>query len=399
MTSPIARAGPISVFSRHEPGRLGALRAEWSALFDAAGGPNPFLSWEWLQAWWRHFGARRPSWILEARDEAGALAGVLAFSSRPGLVGVRRWQLLGNTVTGADGLDVLARPADAHAVRLAIAAAIGATASRWDVLDLEDLPCGSPTAAALREVLGPRGVRLVAERRFVCPGFAVQGTFAEHLGRIRRRETYGRRCRWLARQQGFRIEVATRPEEASAAMNDFLRLHRMRWAAEGGSYGIPPGAAEAFHRDLAPVLAARGWLRMYRLFVGRDAIAAVYGLEVGNRFYYYQSGYDPAWSARSPGMVLVGRTIEDAYARGLTDYDFLRGTEPYKLDWAADRRETIALRLRAPGLRAETAAAATGAFKAARGFARAVAPERMWGALVRARRSLDVNGSVGERGA
>jgi CelD/BcsL family acetyltransferase involved in cellulose biosynthesis len=138
---------------------------------------------------------------------------------------------------------------------------------------------------------------------------------------------------------------------------------------------------------------------MYRLFVGRDAIAAVYGLEVGNRFYYYQSGYDPAWSARSPGMVLVGRTIEDAYARGLTDYDFLRGTEPYKLDWAADRRETLALRLRAPGLRAETAAAATGAFKAARGFARAVAPERMWGALVRARRSLDVNGTVGERRA
>lgn len=399
MTAPVARAGTLSVWSRRDAARLGALRADWSALFHAAGGPNPFLSWEWLHTWWRHFGARRPVWILEARDPAGALAGLLTFSSRPGFAGVRRWQLLGNTVTGADGLDVLVRPADAPAVRLAIATALAATANAWDVLDLEDLPCGSPTIGALRDALVPRGVRVVAERRFVCPAFAVEGTFEEHLARIRRRETFGRRCRWLARQRGFRIEVATRPEEAGAAMNDFLRLHRMRWAAEGGSYGIPPGAAEAFHRDVAPLLAARGWLRLYRLFVGQDAIAVVYGIEVGNRFYYYQSGYDPAWAPRSPGLVLAGRTIEDAYARGLTDYEFLRGTEPYKLDWAADRRETVALRLRAPGIRAETAAAATGAFQLARGFARAVAPERMWGALVRARRSRDVNGAVGERGA
>ena len=110
-------------------------------------------------------------------------------------------------------------------------------------------------------------------------------------------------------------------------------------------------------REVAPLLAARGWLRLYRLFVGRDAIAAVYGLETRGRFAYYQSGYDPAWSARSPGVVLVGRTVEDAYARGLTDYDFLRGTEPYKLDWAWDRRETCSVRVHAPSLRAGTAAA------------------------------------------
>ena len=155
---------------------------------------------------------------------------------------------------------------------------------------------------------------------------------------------------------------------------------------------------EDFHREVAPLLAARGWLRMYRLFVGRDAIAAVYGVEVGRRFFYYQSGYDPAWSARSPGVVLVGRTVEDAYARGLTDYDFLRGTEAYKMDWAWDRHETCSVRLHAPSLRAGTAAAAEEAFRAARGLARSVAPERVWGALRRARRSLEASALAGSRG-
>jgi CelD/BcsL family acetyltransferase involved in cellulose biosynthesis len=383
--------GGLALHATHDPDRLRALEDEWRALFDAAGAPTPFLSWEWLFTWWRRFGSRRPAWLLEARDRAGRLAGVLALSGRPGVPGARRWQLLGNGITGADGLDVLARVADAPTVRSLFARALADASGGWEALDLEDLPCGSPTVGAVRDAAAVRGVRVHVERRFALPGFAIRGTWDEHLRRIRRRDTYGRRVRWLARQPGFRIDVATSPEDAAPAMEDFLRLHRLRWDAEGGSYGIPPGATEAFHRDVAPLLGARGWLRLYRLHIEGKAIAAVYGIEVGGRFYYYQSGYDPAWSARSPGMVLVGRTIEDAYARGLTEYDFLRGEEPYKLDWAADRRETCAVRLRAPSLRAGTAAAAEEAFRAARGLARAIAPVRVWGALQRARRTLTVN--------
>ncbi|WP_242335839.1 GNAT family N-acetyltransferase [Anaeromyxobacter sp. SG66] len=391
------RAAGLTVVEHRDPARLAVLKEEWRALFDAAQAPSPFLSWEWLHTFHRCFAARRPIWILEARDRDARLAGLLVLSARPGLVGERRFSLLGNGLTGADGLDVLARPEHAAAAREAIARALAAGAAAWDVLCLEDLPCGSPTVAALRAAMAPRGVRAQVERGFVCPGFVVRGTFEQHLSRIRRRETYTRRVRWLEKQAGFRIEVAA-ADEATAAMDDFLRLHRLRWEVEGGSSGIPPGPVEEFHREVAPLLAARGWLRMYRLFVGRDAIAAVYGLEVGRRFFYYQSGYDPAWSARSPGVVLVGRTVADAYARGLTDYDFLRGTEAYKMDWAWDRRETCSVRLQAPSLRAGTAVAAEEAFRAARGIARSVAPERVWGALRRARRSLEASALAGARG-
>jgi CelD/BcsL family acetyltransferase involved in cellulose biosynthesis len=122
----------------------------------------------------------------------------------------------------------------------------------------------------------------------------------------------------------------------------------------------------------------------------------VYGVELSRRFYYYQSGMDPDWSARSPGLVLLGKTVEDAYARGLGDYDFLRGAEPHKLDWASDRRETCALRVRAPGVRSEAGAAAEEVFRMARDAARAVAPERMWSALQRLRRTVSA-GDLGFR--
>src|SRR6266511_1212921 len=165
----------------------------------------------------------------------------------------------------------------------------------------------------------------------------------------------------------------------------------------GRSAGIPQGAVEDFHREAAPRLAKRGWLRLYRLHVGGAAVAAVYGLEVRRRFFYYQSGYDPAWAPRSPGLVLVGRTIEDAYGCGLSDYDFLRGTEPYKLEWASDRHETCTIRLRAPSLRAGTAALAREAWRGARDAARAIAPARAWEALRRARRGFESRSLAGAR--
>jgi CelD/BcsL family acetyltransferase involved in cellulose biosynthesis len=389
---------PVRIAGSADPARLAALRAEWMELFEAGGGANPFLSWQWQYTFWRTFAQRRALWILEARDRGERLVGLLVLVARASLGAPRRYCLLTNGVTGTDAVDVLVRPGFGPSVREALGQALAAALSRWDVVDLEDLPCGSPTIPALRGALRPRGVHVAVEPRFLCPSFALRGTFQEHLAAFRRRESYLRRRRWLERQPGYAIAIAATPAEAPEAIEDFLRLHHLRWDGEGGSSGIPRGLVEDFHRDVAPLLAERGWLRLYRMLVDGASIAAVYGLELSGRFYYYQSGMDPAWSARSPGLVLIGKTVEDAYARGLTDYDFLRGTEPHKLDWAGDRRETCALRLRAPGLRAEAGAAAEEVFRRAREAARAIAPERMWSALQRVRRNVSVNGLAWPRG-
>ncbi len=59
MSASPATATAIAIAHARDPGRLAALRGEWTALFDAAASPSPFLSWEWLHTWWRHFGGRR----------------------------------------------------------------------------------------------------------------------------------------------------------------------------------------------------------------------------------------------------------------------------------------------------------------------------------------------------
>jgi CelD/BcsL family acetyltransferase involved in cellulose biosynthesis len=83
------------------------------------------------------------------------------------------------------------------------------------------------------------------------------------------------------------------------------------------------------------------------MMVGGRAVASVYGLVHRGVFLYYQSGYDPEWRNRSVGLVLVGETFKDAIESGAVEYDFLRGTEPYKFDWATRQRRTVAVRVHA----------------------------------------------------
>jgi CelD/BcsL family acetyltransferase involved in cellulose biosynthesis len=92
---------------------------------------------------------------------------------------------------------------------------------------------------------------------------------------------------------------------------------------------------------------------MYTMKVGGQAVASVYGILHGQTFVYFQSGYDPAWRNRSVGLVLVGETFKDAIEMGLTEYDFLRGTETYKADWVSKQRRTVSLRVHGAGFAGE----------------------------------------------
>ena len=260
---------------------------------------------------------------------------------------MRRLFLLGETHVGSDYLDVVALPSLRREVTRAFALHLRDVQADWDVLDLGDLESTSPTPAWLREVLGEEDWSLASATRFECPWEPLipgEG-FDAFLKRSGRKDNFNRRRKWFTQQPGFRIEVTRDPDGLALPAAAFFRLHAARWAGDGGSQGIRGAGVEAFHREAMQGLAERGWLRLYTLWSNEQAVASVYGIVHRNGFVYYQSGYDPAWRNRSPGLVLVGETFRDAIDAGLESYDFLRGTETYKSDWARQRRTTTSWRL------------------------------------------------------
>ena len=112
-------------------------------------------------------------------------------------------------------------------------------------------------------------------------------------------------------------------------MRMYFHLHDKRFADRGGS-SLSAERTRSFHREFAAAALEQGWLRLWFLELDGLPAAAWYGWRLGERYSYYNSGFDPAFAALSPGLVLISAVIESAFQEGAAEFDFLLGGESYK---------------------------------------------------------------------
>src|SRR5262245_14826124 len=356
---------------------LDALRAEWQALFSQSGAP-PFLAWEWIALWRQCLNPGREPYLLCARD-GGMLVGLLPLgleeSPLMGLpVKTRRVSLLGEGFGAADYLDVLALPKYAQGAASAILDHLARRVS-FDILELDGLAADSPNLPLLAQRFGEEtSFHYRLTPRFVCPQVELDGDWAAILKRSRRADNFKRRLRQLRARNGFEYRVITRPAESEAAFERFLKLHEASWIERSGSDVTGHELLRLFQRNVVARLAEAGLVRFDELWVEGACRASIYGLDDDRRFYYYNSGYDAAWKNASPGLVLLGLSIEDAIRRGIERYDFLRGIETYKFDWANTTRGTVSVLVARRSLPAMLFVAREKTRQAARALAKALLP-------------------------
>ncbi|MBV9108691.1 MAG: GNAT family N-acetyltransferase [Gemmatimonadetes bacterium] len=331
------RASPLTVEEITSAPALVALRGEWQALWDRSPRATPFVSPDWLLAWWRHLGGG-PLRTLAIRD-GGRLAGLMPTFVWEG-DGTRQLTPLGNGIS--DHLDLLAaagRERDAAAAMLAHLAA----SEDWDTADFRDLPADSPL---LRCPL-PRGVAGETDDEEPCPVLVLPRSF-EGLDSVIPPEHFKKLCyyrRRLKRDFAVRFETVTDEAALGEHFDALVRLHGARWAARGEPGVLDDPRIVAVHRESASARLAHGRLRMYGLRLDGRIAAVWYGFAAKGRVHYYLGGFDPALDRYSLGTVMVGHAIEQAVRDGAEEFDFLRGREPYKYAWGATDRTQRRLRL------------------------------------------------------
>jgi CelD/BcsL family acetyltransferase involved in cellulose biosynthesis len=72
-------------------------------------------------------------------------------------------------------------------------------------------------------------------------------------------------------------------------------------------------------------------------------VAADFGVAVGGTGFLMKTGYDEDLGRLSPGLVLRAEVLRASIEEGLSAYDFLGGTETYKLQWGAVPRPRVEL--------------------------------------------------------
>jgi CelD/BcsL family acetyltransferase involved in cellulose biosynthesis len=312
------------------------LERDWTRLAGASSALGPFRGFSWSYEWWRALGAGRELRLVVASDGRERVGILPLFEERTH--GLRRLRLIASAGGGADYLDALAPTHEACAalVRYAV------DELSPDAISLEDLDESSPTLAVVGALHAGRGA-MRQEPRYPCPYVPIGGTWRDFLASASRRDNLRRREKWFAAQPGFEVSCETRPEAVGGFLARFHRLHAARWTEDGGTQAFPDARLVRFHERIAERFADEGRLRLWTLWVASMPVAVAYAFDDAGRSLYYQSGFDPAWGHRSPGLVLLARFLEDAFDRGLREVDFLRGAEPYKRDWARAERRTTSL--------------------------------------------------------
>jgi CelD/BcsL family acetyltransferase involved in cellulose biosynthesis len=87
--------------------------------------------------------------------------------------------------------------------------------------------------------------------------------------------------------------------------------------------------------DIAKCFSKEKRLCLHVLKLSGKPVAAEYGFKYKSKYYAYMAGFDPDYSRYNVGNMLFICIINKLIQEGLTQYDFLRGAEPYKDYWTA----------------------------------------------------------------
>jgi len=319
------------------------LAPEWDALLDSVPSATPFQSRHWVGAWWRAFGARKQPHVIEVRETSGELVGLVP------LYRTRfPWRALRPMGTGvSDYLDPLCQAGRENECVAALAEML-AEPKGVDLVDLHQWR--EPWAERLQSA-SSAPLRRIADE--ACYTLDLPSTWDEYVAGLSKSLRYEARRLDKAPYACGQADVRTLtdPEEVREGLEALFDLHAKRWRKRGLPGVFALSRVRRFHHSYAKAALEAGHLRLSAIRSGDVIVGVIYAMAIGDRVFFYQSGFDPEAKTLSPGTVLVAHTLREAIRDGARTFDFLRGDEPYKLRWQPQHRSVnsrLMLPLRRP---------------------------------------------------
>jgi CelD/BcsL family acetyltransferase involved in cellulose biosynthesis len=332
-----------------------ALAEVWDALLAQNATQSYFLRWSWNRLWWQSYApAGSRLYLLACRDGEGTLLGLapLYWQQRTfaGVPHVRELNFIGTgaALKTSEHLDILARRGFERAVADAIAFFLQSR-NDWDRLSLWNVPERSLALPYLQKALGATVTE--CDR----PHYILTDNDWESL-----RLTWARKFRYnierctrnLSKTHEAVFARVASSSELDATLDDFVRLHQMRWTSKGhaGSFAFPQ--FEAFLRVAIRQASDANQLRFWSYKLDGQCVATLVAFVENGVAHYFQGGFDPAYNKHSLGSVMVAQCLHDCVNDPtIREFDFMGGGSAYKDSWTEQTRTAFELEAFQPGWR------------------------------------------------
>lgn len=333
----IKRIQTISSFSN--------LAKEWNELLENSNSDSVFLTWEWVFTWWKYYQSDRELFLLLIHDDAKQeLIGIAPFCIKK----VYLWlgqkmsciQFLGaGEPACSEYLDIICRVGYEREVWQTILQYLTTVYRAWDSLQLQDMSETSSSRTILSTIYPDYNVSYRIENITRCPYLLL--TNYNPLNQSSLQDSLNRTKKNLIKQYGLTFRTYTQPEDIEPVFMQFVDLHRKRWNQKQVRTAFNDATFYYFQKEIVTQFSKNNWLRIYTSEIKNRIIAAVYCFVYRNKTYFYQHGFDTEWQKYSPGKLTLNYAIEESFHNQNIEFDFLRGEESYKYDWANHEHENI----------------------------------------------------------
>jgi CelD/BcsL family acetyltransferase involved in cellulose biosynthesis len=309
--------------------RFAELRDPWNQL----AADSLFVTWEWLDCWWRAFGQGAEMRVHVSWD-GPELVGGMAF----GLRGRHLWAM-------ADEQTDLYRPVarsiqDLDPILRAVAD------GPWSRITLPGVPADDPATQRLLATLRARGWVVHEAFRESCPIIDTRGTFDAYSqglsGNARRQVSKARRR--LERQGQVDLRVVEPVDQLEPVLAESFALEAAGWKGRSKSAILSSERLSGFWRSLFERYQQLGSLRLSQLRLDGTLIAFCLGIVHNARLYTLKTSYDERYAYYAPGHVLRLEMIERCFEQQIDTQELLGPMLRWKQRYATETRDTNVLR-------------------------------------------------------
>lgn len=295
------------------------LKDNWPEYQKSLEAPHPFITPDWLEAWWGSFGGS---------DEL-FLCAVLRHDELIGIAPLRIKEGTARFIGSADVCDYLDFIVKPGAEQEFFAAVLdGLRRSEILTLEFECLRLDSTVTKHLLPLLGSRGDTVEVSDTDVTLEMPLPGNWDTYMASLatHQRHEIGRKLRRLEEAGTVQFDIKS-PQDVESDLQTLIRLLRLSRADKAE---FMTEKMEGFFKQLAAAMHRSGLLRFGHLRLEDTIVASVMCFDYNGTRYLYNSGYDPQFSSLSVGLLSKVYSIKDAIEQKMTKYDYLKGAEVYK---------------------------------------------------------------------
>jgi CelD/BcsL family acetyltransferase involved in cellulose biosynthesis len=318
-----------------------SLQDKWNQLLEAIPQHTIFQTWLWQSLWWKHFGTGATLYVVTACQLDGNLIGIAPLCLYQDARSLSTLAFIGSDDV-TDYKDFIVLPGWEQDFFTALASYLTEHShDEWDQIYLSCVPGSSPTLNAISSVF--YGCETEIRRAEVCPVIDLPASWQDYLQRLdkKNRHELRRKLNKVTREVRGTMVIAER-HALQEAVTSFVRVHKLSRIDKSL---FMDKQKITFFSNIAKEFFDSNMFELPILYINGAVAASLYCFIYRDTVYIYNSGFDPAYSKWSPGIVLISLYIQKCIEEGRNRVDFLRGNEPYKYSFGVQEKQLFKIRI------------------------------------------------------